>query len=360
MRAIAFTLFVASGFPAGALGAGPESPTPEQLVGTWHSRTSQSEGTVTFRGDGTFEYRPLSEPRTIAGGWRLRGGAIVWSYVAGPGIQIDPRSEPDVNPIVEMSSDRFVLRETDGSLSVFTRQELLAPPEGGLPGVAQQLGAGAVVLVLAALAVLAWRALRPRSHTASSDGRIFPCLKETPWARLGPTVRRPLAEVEGAGWMPWVAFGYDQPDAFVFLQENDLEEMGRSASDIEAEALGNLRDREASWQMVEMRREGSGPVQFVRCTEDFFAAERILEPESVLEAQRRLGASALLAAVPRRGLLVLMDAAAGAEAIAGFVLMVAREHFEGQSAPISPLVFRMSEGRIVGALPSASRPATPA
>jgi hypothetical protein len=111
--------------------------------------------------------------------------------------------------------------------------------------------------------------------------------------------------------------------------------------------------------MVDRGVTGSGPMQMVLCTDDFFAAERILEPESVLEAQRRLGASALLAAVPRRGLLALMDAAASPDAIAWFVLMVAREHFEGQSAPISPLVFRMSGGRIVGALPSAPRPAAP-
>jgi uncharacterized protein YtpQ (UPF0354 family) len=157
--------------------------------------------------------------------------------------------------------------------------------------------------------------------------------------------------------MPWVALGHDRPDAFVFLQEDELREHGRSAADLEAEALANLRTREASWQMAEVGLKGGARLRMVTCTDDFFAAERILEPEAVLDAQRRLGASRLLAAVPRRGLLALVDAEAGADAIAWFVVMAAEEHFGGQSAPISPMVFRMSGGRIVGALPSTPRPA---
>jgi uncharacterized protein YtpQ (UPF0354 family) len=218
-----------------------------------------------------------------------------------------------------------------------------------------QLRAVAIVAVLVAFALLGWRLLRRRSSTPTD--RIYPCLKETPWAALAATVRRPLADVDGAEWMPWVAFGHDRPDAFVFLQEHELRESGRSAADLEAEALANLGDREASWQMAEIGLKDGARFQMVTCTDDFFAAERILEPASVLEAQRRLGASALLAAVPRRGLLTLIDADASAGAIAWFVVMAAREHFGGQSAPISPMVFRMSAGRIVGALSSPSRPA---
>jgi hypothetical protein len=86
-----------------------------------------------------------------------------------------------------------------------------------------------------------WRLLR-RRPLAPKDG-IYPCLKETPWSALGPTVRRPLADVDGAEWMPWLAFGDDRPDSFVFLQEDDLRQSGRSAADIEAEALANLGER---------------------------------------------------------------------------------------------------------------------
>ncbi len=220
---------------------------------------------------------------------------------------------------------------------------------------AERLWAVGIVAALVVFVFLAWRLLRQRP--SAPRGTIYPCLKETPWAALGPTVRRPLADIEGAEWMPWVALGYDRPDTFVFLQEHELRQSGRSAADLEAEALANLGEREASWQMVEIGLEDGARFQIVRCTDDFFAAERILEPGSILDAQRRLGASALLAAVPRRGLLALIDADAGPDAIAWFVIMVANEHFGGQSAPISPMVFRMSAGRIVGALPSPSRPA---
>ena len=353
---LAFLLLLVAA-PTVAPGADPTDPKPERLVGTWRSRTRLGEGTVTIHGDGTFQYRPHSEPRTITGLWRLQGRAVVWSYSPAPGLQLDPRAQPDVNAIVELSPDRFVLRETDASLSVFTRLQPLPTPEGDMPDPVQRLWAVVVVVALLASAFVAWRMLRPRPSTPT-DERIYPCLKETAWAGLGPTVRRPLADVDGAEWMPWVALGYDRSDTFVFLQEHERQERGRFAADLEAEALANLRGRGASWQMVEIGLKNGGPVQVVMCTDDFFAAERILEPESILEAQSRLGASSLLAAVPRRGLLVLIDADAGADAIAWFVVRVSEEHFGGQSAPISPMVFRMSGGRIVGALPSPPRPAT--
>ena len=235
-----------------------------------------------------------------------------------------------MNAILALSQDRFVLRETDGAASVFTRLQPVSKPAGTMPGWVERLWAAGVVVSVAALGFLAWRLLRSRSSTPARQ-RIYPCLKETSWAALGPTVRRPLADIEDAQWMPWVALGYDREDAFVFLQEDELQEHGRSAAALEAEALANLRDREASWQMAEVGLKGGVRLQMVTCADDFFAAERILEPESILEAQRRLGASELLAAVPRRGLLALVDADLGPEAIAWFVVMVAEEHFGGQS-----------------------------
>jgi uncharacterized protein YtpQ (UPF0354 family) len=374
MKAALAWLLLLTGPPTVVPGTRPAHPKPEQLIGTWHSRTRLTEGTVTIQRDGTFQYRPHSQLPTITGLWRLQGSAIVWSYTPAPGVELDPSTQPDVNAIVELSPDRFVLRETDDSLSVFTRLQpreatraLEAPqplgaarplesPKSEMPGLAERLWAAVVVAVLLALAFVAWRQLRARSSTAVAP-RIYPCLKQTAWADLAPTVRRPLADLAGAEWMPWVAFGYDHPHTFVFVPDRELQESGRSAPELEAEALANLRDREASWQTVEIGLKSGLRLQVAMCSDDFFAAERILEPESILEAQRRLGASALLSGVPRRGLLALIDADAGTDAIAWFVVMVADEYFGGQSAPISPMIFRMSGGRIVGALPSPPRPA---
>ncbi|MBI5246424.1 MAG: hypothetical protein HY923_04535 [Elusimicrobia bacterium] len=48
------------------------------------------------------------------GQWFVREGALVWIYDFQPG-------KEDINPILETSGSRFVLREVDGSTTTFTR-----------------------------------------------------------------------------------------------------------------------------------------------------------------------------------------------------------------------------------------------
>lgn len=343
----------------------PRSPEASDFIGAWHLHTNLSDGEVTIRGDGTFEYRRPSNPNTLTGRWRLEAGAIVWTYSLPPGVELKGVSNPDVNPIVELTADRIVIRESDHSLSVLTRNQprnasLDLPATPPPSGVWDRFAGAGVAAALTALVAVLWRVLRPRVPKAAPPGAdtLYPCLKETAWARLGPTLRRPLWQGESSDWMPWLAFGYESPDAFQFLSDAEAQETGRSAAELEAEAIANLCERSDSWQMVELGLKGVGHVQMATCTDDFLAAERILDVEAVLEAQRRLGARELLAGVPRRGLLTLIDADADAAAIAWFVMMVADEHFGGESAAITPLVFRISKGRIVGLL-SPGPPARP-
>jgi hypothetical protein len=77
MKAALVWLLLLAAPPTVVPATDPAHPKPEHLVGLWHSRTRLSEGTVTIQRDGTFRYRPYSEPRTITGLWRLQGGAIV-------------------------------------------------------------------------------------------------------------------------------------------------------------------------------------------------------------------------------------------------------------------------------------------
>jgi hypothetical protein len=166
--------------------------------------------------------------------------------------------------------------------------------------------------------------------------------------RTSPARRRRWRRV-----MPWVAW-YDRPDTFVFLQEHELQERGRSAADAE----GGARQPSRSGGLV---ADGRDRLQNA-CRRRWSCAPTTSSPPRGSssrvhpEAQRRLGASALLAAVPRRGLLALIDADVGAGAIAWFVVMVARA-FRGSRRP-SLQWCSGCPGRIVGALPSAPRPAT--
>jgi hypothetical protein len=115
---------------------------------------------------------------------------------AGSRLQLDPSAQPDVNAPVELtgplraSGDRRLAERLHAASG-------LPNPEGNPTDLIQRLWAVVVVVALLASAFVAWRLLRPRSSTPA-DERVYPCLKETAWAGLGPTVRRPLADVDGA------------------------------------------------------------------------------------------------------------------------------------------------------------------
>lgn len=87
-----------------------------QVIGEWHSRVKNVETIATLASDGTFfsvaacQGKEIS--RRVSGRWRLRCSEIEWMY--------DSNKElVDVNPIVELTDSRLVIKETDGHLSEF-------------------------------------------------------------------------------------------------------------------------------------------------------------------------------------------------------------------------------------------------
>jgi hypothetical protein len=83
------------------------------------------------------------------------------------------------------------------------------------------------------------------------------------------------------------------------------------------------------------------------CGDDFLAAERILDPGFMREAQTRLKARGLLVGIPRRGLLVVTDGEGGVDRISPFVTMVSMQYHRAES-PIGPALFAVKDGAIVG------------
>jgi hypothetical protein len=148
--------------------------------------------------------------------------------------------------------------------------------------------------------------------------------------------------------MPWVGFGYDRPHTFEFLNRDALATLGRSLDDLEREALRNLHRRRATWERVDVKLGLFKKLRIMACGDDFLSAERILDVTFMREAQDRLRARGLLVGIPRRGYLVAMDGEAGAERATPFVSLVAMQYREPESAPISPLVFALKDGEIVG------------
>lgn len=86
------------------------------------------------------------------------------------------------------------------------------------------------------------------------------------------------------------------------------------------------------------------------CADDYFAAETILDSAFLRQAQKRLKAGLLAVGVPRRGLLMAIDGQQPLELLAAFAAGVSAQYHRGESAPITPAVFAVADGQVVGML----------
>lgn len=182
---------------------------------------------------------------------------------------------------------------------------------------------------------------------------ILPCLKEARWGST-EKLARPLWRAAASPHMPWVGFGYDRPHSFEFLGRDSMAELGRYLDDIEREAVVNLGKRSASWQPTKVKLGFFKRLTILACGDDFLAAERILDTAFMREAQRQLQARGLLVGIPRRGLLLAIDGEQGVKGAGPFATMVSAQFHGGESAPISPAVFGMKDGEIVGVVGAAA------
>lgn len=191
------------------------------------------------------------------------------------------------------------------------------------------------------------------------DDIILPCLKEAAWGRDGVSACRLLWSGQKSPHIPWIGFGRDQPHSFAFLQRSAPEEMGKSLERIEREAVRNLRLRAATWQPLDVKMGWFKTLRMLVCGDDFLAAERILEPGFMKQAQATLKARGLLVGIPRRGFLIVTNAEQAADRLQAFAVMVSTQYHRAESAPISPVVFAMKDGAIVGMVEAAAEAGAP-
>jgi hypothetical protein len=133
---------------------------------------------------------------------------------------------------------------------------------------------------------------------------LLPLLKPADWDLAPKSKCRRLIKASEADSLvfPWVAFGHDEPSSFEFLPSDSPLDM----ESVEHEALLHLQDRPAKWTLAEGQVPDLGALRFLHFSDDFFAAERILDPMFLNEAQEQLDAQQLAVACPRRGLLFAM------------------------------------------------------
>jgi hypothetical protein len=181
---------------------------------------------------------------------------------------------------------------------------------------------------------------------------LLPCLKERRWIGRERTVCRALWENEASAYMPWLAIGYDHPHTFQFIDTAQLAAMNATERDLEAQAFANLARRPATWQPLDVDMKGGKRLHMLLCRDDFFAAERIADAGFMRKAQQLLKARGLLVGIPRRGLLMAIDGESDRQTASAFGVAVAAQFSDGESALISPMLFGVKDGAIVGIVES--------
>jgi hypothetical protein len=193
----------------------------------------------------------------------------------------------------------------------------------------------------------------------TAEPPLLPCLKEFKWVGRADTVCRALWDQVQSPFMPWVAFGFDHPHTFEFINTNRVGELNTTAQEIEANALAALRERPAKWEPVDVDAKDGKTLRILTCAGDFFAAEHVLDPEFMRQAQKILKCSGLFVGVPRRGLLMATSANQDQDLIAGFAGAVAGQFSREGSALISPMSLAMTDGAIVGIFDAVAKLAVP-
>lgn len=159
---------------------------------------------------------------------------------------------------------------------------------------------------------------------------------------LDPAV---AAEVEDDVELPLIGFGRDGTHTFALIMG---EEFAQRRDAIVAEALRNIRGVEPH-----LERHQVAGTELLAVSGHYFAAEKLLDPDFMRHLGKLLDAPLLAVAVPRRGLLLAVNAQppGGDEvgALTVLYLSAAEEHREAGSRAISTTPLLVTDGRIVGA-----------
>jgi len=172
-------------------------------------------------------------------------------------------------------------------------------------------------------------------------------LKEAAWPGREANACTPLTGLPIAD-QPLVVFGWDQPQSFAMMNRKAAGD--RPIESLTAAAVANLKKRRATWEAIDIKAGWFKKIRFLVCSDDFLAAERILDADFLIDAQRKLEAKMLAVGIPRRGCLMATDGARSPELLQRFSQAVAGQFHRGESPPITPTVFGVADGKIVAAL----------
>lgn len=95
----------------------------ERFVGKWEAVLGGVRSVTTIKQDGTWVsegYCPHKKsPDITTGSWEVKDNKIIWTYDKDN--IVFRAGEEDINPILEVTKDKFVLKETNGNITTYRR-----------------------------------------------------------------------------------------------------------------------------------------------------------------------------------------------------------------------------------------------
>lgn len=173
--------------------------------------------------------------------------------------------------------------------------------------------------------------------------KIYPILKPGNWVGLKYGVIRKtlLGTTENPELV--IGYGYDAPENFVFLKQDDLKD--KSANEILEEAHKNLDEFE-----VDLNEVVPGKVIIIDGKD--FCSEKILSKKFMLEIHKKLNSDKLLVSIPRRRNMMVTSGQNNKEIMSQF-LKVHNNTWDDDTygnAPIINALFEVVNGSINGVI----------
>ncbi|WNG14956.1 hypothetical protein [Cystobacter fuscus] len=200
--------------------------------------------------------------------------------------------------------------------------------------------------------VLLLRMAEDQSLAATEPRPVLFTLKPPDWSVRDRVLYRPLFDAPARADVPLVVYGEDLPNSFSLFRRGGSRD--GELDTLHAQALENLKAIS-----VELQELGEGPRRVLAVSGHYFAAEKVLDVPFLRAMHERLDSQVLLAAVPRKGLLLLASALVEPSLTAEFLGLCEEQYASEDSAPISPTPLVIQDGTIRGFVQMGDEARTP-
>lgn len=174
------------------------------------------------------------------------------------------------------------------------------------------------------------------------SGPVFLMLKAFEWPDHETLASRPLTTWrDPRAVMPWVTYGKTLPNLFGHFSKDNLD--ARAIEALHTHALESLKT-----VSVEELALHQGGLEVRAFFGPFYAAEKVLDIDFMRGLHERSGSPSLVAGIPRRGLLYVMDARVKPTLLRVFCSMCQMQYARGESEPISMTPLLIEDGQITG------------